>query len=45
MSNYSYSEFLKALEYLVDEGYIEKFYDTNGEECYRICEGAENCEI
>ena len=34
-----------ALKYLEAEGYIERFTDTKGNDCVRICEGAEDCEI
>lgn len=42
---YDYGDFIAALEYLEAEGYIERFIDSSGSECVRICEGAENCEI
>lgn len=42
---YSYSDFIACLKYLEDEGYIERFFDGNGHECVRICEGAEDCEV
>lgn len=42
---YTYSDFISALKYLEDEGYIERFIDKDGSECVRICEGAENCDI
>ena len=42
---YSYADFLASLKYLEDEGYIERFYDGNGSECVRICEGAEEAEV
>jgi hypothetical protein len=42
---YSYADFLASLKYLEAEGYIERFYDADGEECVRICEGAEECEV
>lgn len=43
--NYTYSDFMAALDYLEAEGYIEKFIDSDGSECVRICEGAETAEI
>ena len=42
---YTYSDFISALEYLEAEGYIERFYDSDGSECVRICEGAEEAEV
>lgn len=42
---YNYSDFIACLKYLEDEGYIERFYDENGQECVRIAEGAENAKI
>jgi len=42
---YTYGDFIAALDYLVAEGYIERFFDADGHECVRICEGAEECEI
>jgi hypothetical protein len=42
---YTYSDFIAALKYLEAEGYIERFYDSSGSECVRICEGAEECEV
>lgn len=42
---YTYGDFIAALEYLEAEGYIERFFDGNGAECVRICDGAEECEI
>ena len=45
MSAYTYADFLAALNWLVAEGYIERFYDASGAECVRICEGAETAEI
>jgi hypothetical protein len=42
---YTYGDFIAALQYLEAEGYIERFYDGNGSECVRICEGAEDCEV
>jgi hypothetical protein len=44
-TTYTYGDFVAALEYLEAEGYIERFYDSNGSECVRICEGAEDCEV
>ena len=38
-------EFWASLKYLEAEGYIELFYDKNGEETVRIAEGAENAKI
>ena len=38
-------ELESALSYLEAEGYIERFIDFNGNDCVRICEGAEDCEI
>ena len=38
-------EFWASLKYLQSEGYIEIFYDDNGEETVRIAEGAENAKI
>ena len=34
-------EFWQSLKWLEAEGYIELFYDANGEETVRIAEGAE----
>lgn len=42
---YTYADFISALEYLKAEGYIERFIDSEGSECVRICEGAETAEI
>ena len=44
-TTYTYGDFIAALEYLEAEGYIERFYDSNGSECVRICEGAEEAEV
>jgi hypothetical protein len=44
-ATYTYGDFIAALDYLVAEGYIERFFDVDGHECVRICEGAEECEI
>lgn len=41
---YTYADFISALEYLEAE-YIERFIDSEGSECVRICEGAETAEI
>jgi hypothetical protein len=38
-------EFWQSLKWLEAEGYIELFYDDNGEETVRIAEGAENAKI
>ena len=38
-------EFWASLKYLESEGYIEIFYDKNGEETVRIAAGAENAKI
>lgn len=43
--SYTMADLEAALSYLEAEGYIERFFDENGDECVRICEGAENCEI
>ena len=43
--SYTYADFLAALNWLVAEGYIERFYDSDGSECVRICEGVETAEI
>ena len=43
--SYTYADFLAAINWLVAEGYIERFYDSDGSECVRICEGAETAEI
>jgi hypothetical protein len=45
MAKYSYQEFINSLNYLEAEGYIEKFLNEKGDICYRICEGAENCDV
>lgn len=42
---YTYSDLIASLKYLEDEGYIERFYDENGQECVRIADGAENARI
>jgi hypothetical protein len=39
---YTYGDFLAALEYLEQEGFIERFTNEKGEEMVRICEGAES---
>ena len=44
-TTYTYGDFIAALKYLEAEGYIERFYNSNGSECVRICEGAEECEV
>jgi hypothetical protein len=44
-SGMTYSDFVSSLNWLEAEGYIERFYDTNGEECVRICKGAEDFNI
>ena len=38
-------EFWQSLKWLEAEGYIELFYDKNGEETVRIAEGAENAKL
>ena len=43
--SYSYADFHASLKYLEAEGYIERFYDSDGSECVRICEGAEEAEV
>jgi len=43
--SYTYADFLAALNWLVAEGYIERFYDADGSECVRICEGAETAAV
>ena len=43
--SYTYADFMAAINWLVAEGYIERFYDASGVECVRICEGAETAEI
>ena len=45
MHQYTYEDFMASLKWLEAEGYIEKFYDTNGDLCVRVCEGAEDCEV
>lgn len=42
---YTYEDLMAALSYLELEGYIERFIDFNGNDCVRICDGAEECEI
>lgn len=42
---YTPEEVESALSYLEAEGYIERFFDSDGSECVRICEGAEDCEV
>jgi hypothetical protein len=42
---YTMADFESAIKYLCDEGYIERFTDADGNECVRICEGAEECEV
>jgi len=42
---YTYDDFLSALNYLEAEGYIERFFNSDGSECVRICEGAEEAEV
>ena len=39
---YTYADFLSALSYLEQEGFIERFVNEKGEEMVRICEGAEH---
>ena len=39
---YTYEDFLAALSYLEQEGFVERFYNEKGEEMIRICEGAED---
>jgi len=39
---YTYSDFLAALKYLEQEGFVERFLNEKGEEMIRICEGAEH---
>lgn len=41
----SWREFWASLKYLQSEGYIEIFYDDNGEETVRIAEGAEGYKL
>ena len=43
--SYTMADLECALKYLEAEGYIERFKDENGNDCVRICEGAENCEV
>jgi hypothetical protein len=43
--NISYTDFLASLKWLEAEGYIERFYDSNGAECVRICEGSEEAVL
>ena len=42
---YTYKDFIASLKWLEDEGYIEQFYDADGNLCVRMCEGVEDCEI
>jgi hypothetical protein len=42
---YTLEDLNAALSYLEAEGYIERFVDSDGSECVRICEGAEDCEV
>jgi len=42
---YTYDDFMHSLKWLEAEGYIEQFIDKDGNNCVRICEGAENCEL
>lgn len=44
-TTYTYADFLAAINWLVAEGYIERFVDDSGAECVRICQGAETAEI
>ena len=41
----SWREFLNSLRYLEAEGYIEMFYNEQGEEMVRIAEGAEGAVL
>jgi len=43
--SYTYGDFIASLKYLEAEGYIERFFDENGQECVRIADGAENAKI
>ena len=42
---YTLEDLNAALSYLEAEGYIERFVDSDGNDCVRICEGAEDCEV
>lgn len=42
---YTIQDLNAALSYLEAEGYIERFIDSDGNDCVRICEGAEDCEV
>jgi hypothetical protein len=42
---YTWSDVISSLRYLQAEGYIELFFDENGQECVRICEGSEDAEV
>ena len=41
-ANYTYEDFMAALSYLEQEGFVERFLNEKGEEMIRICEGAEH---
>jgi hypothetical protein len=43
--NISYTDFVASLKWLEAEGYIERFYDEQGTECVRICEGSEGAVL
>jgi len=40
-----WAQFMASLRWLEAEGYIELFYDKNGNEMIRIAEGAENAKL
>jgi hypothetical protein len=40
-----WAEFMASLRWLEAEGYIEIFYNSNGDEMIRIAEGAENAKL
>jgi hypothetical protein len=40
-----WAQFMASLRWLEAEGYIELFYDKDGNEMIRIAEGAENAKL
>ena len=45
MHQYTYEDFMSSLKWLEAEGYIEIFFNEQGEEMVRIAEGAEEAVL
>lgn len=41
----TWSDLIRSLKWLEAEGYVEMFYDENGQECVRVAPGAENATL